>query len=88
MAGQNAKLTLLRLIEEHEGEWGWYQFERAIPPGWFTDELPMTRAKDLLDRLESDGLVTTTPGEPQRKYRLTRQGLAAIREGAIGSAPV
>jgi len=86
MASQNARLAFLRLIEEHEGEWGWYQFERAFPPGWFSDELPATRAKEILDRLESDGLVTTTPVGPQRKYRLTDQGIDALREGALGSA--
>lgn len=86
MAGQTARLTLLRLIGEHEGEWGWYQFERAFPPGWFTDEPPTTRAKDILDRLERDGLVTTSPGEARRKYRLTEQGMAALREAAIASA--
>lgn len=85
MVSQNAKLTFLRLIDEHEDEWGWYQFERAFPPGWFTDESPDTRAKDVLDRLERDGLVTRTQtqGEPQRKYRLTDQGMTVL---AIGSA--
>jgi hypothetical protein len=86
VASQNASPTFMRLIEQHKGEWGWYQFERAFPPGWFADELPTTNAKEILDRLEKNGLVTTTPGEPQRKYRLTRQGLAMLREGAIGSA--
>jgi len=82
---QNARLTLLRLIGEHEGKWGWYQFERAFPPGWFPDESPTTKAKDILDRLEINGLVTTTPGEPQRKYRLTDQGTDVLHEAAIGS---
>jgi hypothetical protein len=86
MANQDARLAFLRLIGEHEGEWGWYQFERAFPPGWFTDEAPTTKAKDILDRLEAEGLVTTTPGEPQRKYRLTDQGIEVLREAAIGSA--
>jgi hypothetical protein len=88
MAGQTARLAFLRLIEEHEGEWGWYQFERAFPSGWFQEESPTTRAKDILDRLENDGLVTTTPGEPQRKYRLTERGFEALRKGVIGSASV
>jgi len=86
MASQNARLTFLRLIDEHDGEWGWYQFERAFPPGWFTDEPPTTRAKDILDRLEMDGLVTTTPGEPQRKYRLTDQGMGRLREAASSTS--
>jgi len=86
MASQNARLVFLRLIEEHEGEWSWYQFERAFPPGWFTDELPTTAATDILKRLERDGLVTTTPGGPQPKYRLTDQGIDALREGALGLA--
>src|SRR5262245_53780800 len=68
MVNQTARLTFLRLIGEHEDEWGWYQFERAFPPGWFTDEAPDTRAMDILNQLEMDGLVTSTPGEPQRKY--------------------
>jgi len=86
MASQDARLTFLRLIGEHEGEWSWYQFERAFPPGWFTDEPPTTRAKDILDRLERDGLVTTARGGPQPKYRLTDQGMDVVREAAIGSA--
>src|SRR4051812_621925 len=85
MVNQTARLTLLRLIGEHEGEWGWYQFERAFPPGWFTDEPPTTTARDILNQLERDGLVTTTPGEPQRKYRLTDHGMNVLREAAIVS---
>jgi DNA-binding PadR family transcriptional regulator len=85
MASQTARLTFLRLIEEHEGEWSWYQFERAFPPGWFTDEPADTTAMDILNQLETDGLVTTTPGEPQRKYRLTHQGIDVLREAAMGS---
>jgi hypothetical protein len=85
MPRQNARLTLLQVIGEHEGQWGWYQFERAFPPGWFTDESPTTRAKEILDRLEADGLVTTTPEEPQRRYRLTDQGMDVLREATIGS---
>ena len=88
MRSHNARLTVLRLIEKHSGEWGWYQFERAFPPGWFTDELPTTKAKDILDQLEFDGLVTTDPGDQQRKYRLTNLGIDAIRRGTIGSASV
>jgi hypothetical protein len=82
MVNQNARLTFLQLIGDHEGEWGWYQFERAFPAGWFTDEPPTRRAKEILDQLEGDGLVMTTPGAGQPKYRLTDQGIALIRETA------
>jgi Transcriptional regulator PadR-like family len=85
MVNQASRLTFLRLIGEHEDEWGWYQFERAFPPGWFTDEPPTRRAIDILNQLESDGLVTATAGEPQRKYRLTDQGMKVLREAAIAS---
>jgi hypothetical protein len=85
MVNQTARLTFLRLIGEHEGEWGWYQFERAFPPGWFTDEPPHTRAIDILNQLEKEGLVTTTPGEPQRRYRLTGQGRNVLQEAAVAS---
>jgi hypothetical protein len=85
MVNQTARLTFLRLIGDHDGEWGWYQFERAFPPGWFTDELPNTRAMDILNQLELDGLVSSTPGEPRRKYRLTDQGRHLLREAAITS---
>ena len=85
MASQDTRLILLRFIEEHDGEWGWYQFERAFPPGWFANEPPTTRAKDILDQLETDGLVTTVPGDPQRKYRLTDRGIDGLRAAAISS---
>ncbi len=87
MARQNAGLTFLRLIGEYEGDWGWYQFERAFPPGWFSDEPPTTTAKEILDRLEREGLVTTTPGEPQGRYRLTDRGIDLLREAAACSTP-
>jgi hypothetical protein len=80
MTDQNARLTILRLIGQHGGEWGWYQFEQAFPPGWFSDVPPGTRAMDILKQLEADGLVCTTPGTPQRKYVLTDQGQAALRQ--------
>jgi DNA-binding PadR family transcriptional regulator len=85
MLTQTSRLTFLRLIAEHEGEWSWYQFERAFPPGWFTDEPPTTRAMDILNQLEMDGLVTATAGEPQRRYRLTDQGMKVLREATIAS---
>ena len=40
---------------------------------------------DILNQLEADGLVTTTPGEPQPKYCLTDQGKSALRQVAIDS---
>jgi hypothetical protein len=86
MVNSTARLTFLRLIGEHEGEWGWYQFERAFPPGWFADESPDTTAMDILGQLQRDGLVATTPGDSRGKCRLTERGMDALREGAIGSA--
>jgi hypothetical protein len=83
MANPSTTLTLLRVIGEHEGEWGWYQLERAFPPGWFVAEPPDMRAMDLLRQLERDGLVTTTPGEPQRKFCLTDRGKDVLRQAAI-----
>ncbi len=62
MASHDARLTFLRLIGEHEGEWSWYQFERAFPPGWFPEESPTTTAMDILRRLQAEGLLATTPG--------------------------
>jgi DNA-binding HxlR family transcriptional regulator len=85
MTMHTAELTILRLVGEHEGEWGWYQFERAFPPGWFTDLAPTTSALEVLNRLELDGLVTTVPGEPQRKYHLTDQGRTIVQTVAVGS---
>ena len=85
MTTRNAKTTFLRLIAKHEGEWSWYQFERAFPPGSFLDEAPSTTAKQILDRIVAEGLATATAGEPLRKYRLTSQGIEAAREAAIDS---
>ena len=78
MMNQKTKYTFLRSIEEHEGEWGWYQFEHAFPPGWFADEPAGTTARGFLKQLEAEGLVATTPGEPRQKYHLTDQGRAAL----------
>lgn len=85
MTLSTARLTVLRLIGDHEGEWSWYQFARAFPPGWFADEPPDTRAIDILHGLEADGLVTKTPGGPQPKYRLTDRGADVLRGAGVGS---
>ena len=76
-------LTFLKMIGGHEGELGWYQLERAFPPGWFTEESTTTRAKDILDRLEREGLVTADSGDSQRRYRLTVQGTNVLRGAAV-----
>lgn len=86
MVNSTARMTILRLVGEHEGEWGWYQFERAFPPGWFAEESPGTRAMDILGQLERDGLVAISDGAP-RKYRLTERGADLLRGAAIGSTP-
>jgi len=85
MANQTATRTFLRLIGEHEGEWSWYQFERAFPPGWLADETPDTRAMDILKELERDGLVETSGGGPQPRYGLTEWGRTTLREAEIAS---
>ena len=55
-------------------------------PGRFADRFPTTRAKDILYRLEGEGLITTTSGQTQRKYRLTDRGSGVSGEGSIGTA--
>ncbi len=74
-----AKLTILRVVAKHDGEWGWYPFENAFPPGSFHDVPPNTTAMDILRQLEAEGLVTIIPGEPQSRYALTEKGRLAIR---------
>ncbi len=86
MANQNATMTFLRLIGDHDCEWGWYQFERAFPPGWFVDEKPTATAKEILDRLLEEGLVTTIQVDTHWKYRLTEHGKAVVRESSPGLA--
>ena len=88
MANQNARLAFIQLIADHDGEWGWYQFERAFPPGWFTDEPPTKRAKEILNQLESDGLVMMTSVGSQAKYRLTEEGMALLKVSGADSTSV
>jgi hypothetical protein len=84
MSHQNARLTFLRLIELHDGQWGWSQFERAFPPGWFIDEAADRTAKQILDAMEANGLVARNGAEPQGKDVLAGKGSERLREAVVG----
>ncbi len=85
MVNPSTTLVLLRTVADHEGQWGWYQFERAFPPGWFVDEPPQMRAKDLLDQLARNDLISTTPEDSRGIYRLTEKGQELLRSSVIAS---
>lgn len=75
MTRENSTLSILQVVADHPGEWGWYQFERTFPPGWFRDELPGVTAKQILDRLAAEDLLVAMPGDgAQPKYHLTERG--------------
>lgn len=78
MGFEKAKPKLLAVIAQHDGEWGWYQFERAFPPGWFQDVPAEVRVMTILDAMEAEGLVKQVPSEPFARYALTTKGRGEV----------
>jgi hypothetical protein len=72
----SARQKLLRSIEKHNAEWGWYQLDRVVNPRELPDGLTVM---DILRSLEKDGLVEQQPATPQNKFAITEIGVAALR---------
>ncbi len=81
MMTHNAKQILLSAVQRHNGQWGWYQFERAFPPGSIEGNED-ARVTTLLAELEQDGLIHQLPVEPQPRYALTAKGHKEVSGGS------
>jgi DNA-binding HxlR family transcriptional regulator len=68
---ETTKMIVLASVGKHDRAWGWYQFERAYPPGSLPDPI---RVMDVLNELENAGLVARIPNHPQPLYCLTQKG--------------
>jgi DNA-binding HxlR family transcriptional regulator len=75
MFQEQTKMIVLASVEKHNGAWGWYQFERAYPPGSLPDPV---RVFDVLNELERAGLVARTEHAPQPLYCITQTGKALL----------
>jgi hypothetical protein len=70
-----AQQKLLRSIEKHDGEWGWYQLDRVVNPRDLPDGLT---AMDLLKSLEASGYISQVPASPQNRFTITELGRNAL----------
>jgi DNA-binding HxlR family transcriptional regulator len=76
---------ILELISEHDGQWGWYQLDRALS----LINHSIIREGTLmsfLKNLEEQELIKSEqiPKSPQPKYSLTNKG----KELLLGEEPV
>jgi hypothetical protein len=66
------KKDILKLIQENNGDWGWYQLDRALAiEGIVAVHLPT-----IVSELKKDGLLDFD-GDPQKastRYRITEAG--------------
>jgi DNA-binding PadR family transcriptional regulator len=62
---------LLRSIENHDGQWGWYQLDRAVNPRDLPDGMTVM---DVLSSLEASGLIVQQSATPQNKFAITEAG--------------
>ena len=70
------EVELLRLIQRHDGEWGWYQLDRALSGrGQFDVGVPAA-----LDVLEEQALVCRDGprGPATTHYSVTEAGIRAL----------
>ena len=73
---------LLDLIAAHDGQWSWYQLDRALS----VRRLDVSNLLQRLNRLERDGLIAVlSRGKGQPRYALTDKGRARLRES--GASP-
>jgi DNA-binding PadR family transcriptional regulator len=76
---------ILELISEHDGQWGWYQIDRALS---LIDHSIIREGTlmNLLKDLEEQELIKSeqAPKSPQPKYSLTNKG----KQFLLGEEPV
>jgi predicted transcriptional regulator len=70
---------LLRSIEKHDGEWGWYQLDRVVNPRNLPDGMTVM---DVLSSLEESGFVVQQLATPQNKFAITEAGRNALAQAA------
>jgi DNA-binding HxlR family transcriptional regulator len=77
---------LLRRIAAHDGEWTWYQLDRALS---VRDLIPMEPLPKLLRELERRGLIRSGPGPnpAQPTYFVTAAGRERLSELDLSSPP-
>jgi DNA-binding PadR family transcriptional regulator len=70
---------LLDVINKHNGQWSWYQLERAF---WGDPISQSGKFHLLLKQLESDGLIASqeVQGYPDPLYSITSKGLTVLQE--------
>ena len=68
---------LLKLVAEHDGDWSWYQLDRALSARGMIPTMPLTT---VLRDAEEKGLIRlaagSTPSQPV--YSITNIGRARI----------
>lgn len=67
------KKAIIQLVKEHDGEWSWYQLDRALSLRKISTH---GRLMTVLKELETLGLITSNdlPEDPQPRYSLTEAG--------------
>lgn len=77
MSDEQYKSSILELISEHDGEWGWYQIDRALT----TRGLPTAGMMAALKALEHDGFIEMRrmPEWKQPHYFLTEKGTFTLK---------
>jgi DNA-binding PadR family transcriptional regulator len=76
---QQAQYEALSLIAQHDGNWSWYQLDRALDVRRFPDGYRLNR---LLQELEAGGWITsrTVEGKPSR-LSITAKGRDRLSAG-------
>jgi DNA-binding HxlR family transcriptional regulator len=75
---------LLALIAEHDGQWGWYQLDRALSVRGI-DVSGLMAALDALERARLVAVSLAKPGQ-QPHYRLTTKGRRLRGKGPVQNA--
>lgn len=75
----NSREQVLQQIAKHDGEWGWYQLDRALS----RDQVHLGRELiAILKSLEEEGLISSSPGATagHPRYHITKAGQAVVAQ--------
>ena len=80
----NLKKDILKCVAKHDGQWSWYQLDRALS---YDENLPIIhRLGEALRTLEQEGLICAEEIEGHTRYSLTKLGEQQVAQQEIIAA--
>ncbi len=73
------RTDILGFINKHNGDWSWYQLDRALV-SHRTDPSLMGHMMSILDQLEQSGYICSEGAGAHPRYQITEAGRRLLEE--------